>query len=167
MPAYDNKMFIISNLEDLQNSPKFSWKFTKTFPHNLQSEPLPPSSPSPSPTRPHHLAHPLLLKSGGGQHHIGGLQLQRPPQPGVCLSARGAVLGRPQGGGGAAGEEVPGRRHPGALGAHRAHADPPAQQSHEQSLTTSPRVGEGSRDVDTKKFLLSRFRTNLNRNVIF
>lgn len=121
--------------------------------------------PVPHPTPPSRS--PASTQSGGGQHHIGGLQLQRPPQPGVCLSARGAVLGRPQGGGGAAGEEVPGRRHPGALGAHRAHADPPAQQSHEQSLTTSPRVGEGSRDVDTKKFLLSRFRTNLNRNVIF
>lgn len=47
------------------------------------------------------------------------------------------MLCGPEGGGGAAGQEVPRHGHPGALSPHRAHADPPAEEGEEQSVNTT------------------------------
>lgn len=79
---------------------------------------------------------PRVLSSGGRQHDVRSVQLQHPAEPGVRLPASGAVLRGPEGGGGAAGEEVPRHGHPGALSPHRAHEDPAAEESKGQSINT-------------------------------
>lgn len=76
------------------------------------------------------------FSSGGRQHDIRSLQLQRPAEPGVLLPAPGAVLCGPEGGGRTAGEEIPRHGHPGALSPHRAHTDPAAEESKGQSIST-------------------------------
>lgn len=47
------------------------------------------------------------------------------------------MLCGPEGGGGAAGEEIPRHGHPGAPGPHRAHTDPAAEEGEGQSINTS------------------------------
>ena len=79
---------------------------------------------------------PWCFSLGGWQHDVRSLQLQLPAEPGVCLPAFGPVLRGPEGGGGAAGQEVPRHGHPGAFSPHRAHADSPAEEGEEQSVNT-------------------------------
>lgn len=45
------------------------------------------------------------------------------------------MLGGPEGGGGAAGQEVPRHGDPGALGPHRTHAHPAAEESKGKSMS--------------------------------
>lgn len=80
---------------------------------------------------------PWCFSSGGRQHDVRSLQLQLPAEPGVRLPAFGPLLRGPEGGGGAAGQEVPRHGHPGAFSPHRAHADPPAEEGEEQSVNTT------------------------------
>lgn len=68
---------------------------------------------------------------GRWQHDIRRLQLQQPAEPGVRLPASEPQLGGSEGGGGAAGQEVPGCGHPGAPALDRAHQDPAAEEGKE------------------------------------
>lgn len=77
-----------------------------------------------------------LLFSGCWQHDVRSLQLQHPAESSICIPSSGAVLCGPEGGGRTAGEEIPRHGHPGAPSPHRAHTDPSAEESKEQSIST-------------------------------
>lgn len=78
---------------------------------------------------------PSYYSPGGWQHHIWSLQLRYPAESGLRLSASGTVFCGTEGGGGASGEKIPSHGCSGALGPHRTHTDPAAEEIKGQSIS--------------------------------
>ena len=88
------------------------------------------------PLRPHFFDT-LFCFAGGWKHDVRSVQLQHSAEPGLRLPARGAVLCGPEGGSGAAGEEVPGHGRPGTFSTDRTYENQAGEEVQEQSLRTN------------------------------